>query len=209
MRAAALLLVLSGTAAAHDETSFEGYGRAALGGGWRLTPNDFFRARAAEAGHPVEGSSPGGPQVSGAFCYAATDAIEACIDLFAGHERLRLERLGEVASWTYGGMFGARFFWADVPADRFVPYLGAHTGPTLVFTQTDAPGALERVAIGYAFTAGMSYRASPKVGVWAEYKLLLARGEVAHVASINGGGSWLTVGVVFYFPPSPSPIDRP
>lgn len=196
-----LLAALAACSASAEAGSVKGQGRIALLGGWRLTPNDHFRGAAAASGFALVRSSPGGPQATGAFAYAATSSIEVAIDLFAGYEELALEQAGELSSITYGGLLGVRFLWPDALAEGLVPHLGLHAGPALVLTSNPALGATEVFTTGYAVSAGIGWRLGERLGVAAEYKLLLARGQVAGVGSINGGGQWLSLGIVFFFPP--------
>jgi hypothetical protein len=185
--------------------SLEGVGRVGVHPGWRWTPNDHFRSSAAAAGHPIGPPSPGGPQITGTFAYAATSSIEVAIDLFAGYESLRMEGTPDVASITYGALVGFRAF-APL-GERWVPCAGLGLGPVLVYT-SGGPGAgpTERLVTGYAAIAGISYRIGDTLSVSADARWLLARGMVAEIGGVNGGGAWAGVGLTWWVPSEPSRI---
>lgn len=198
-RAAVALTLLLGSSAFAE--SLEGVGRISLLPGWRWTPNGHFAATAAERGHPLERASVGGPQLTATFAYAASDAIEVAIDLFAGFETLRLREAEPLTSVSYGALAGARAYWS---LGRFAPYLGLGVGPVLVYTS----GGLqtrpnERVTTGYAAMGGVSYRLTDTFAVTFDARALLARGNVAGVGGINGGGAWAGVGVSWLFAAEP------
>jgi opacity protein-like surface antigen len=183
--------------------SVEGTGRVAVHPGWRYTPNETFRASAADVGHPLTRRSPGGPQITGTFAYAASASIEAAIDLFAGYERLRLDGTEAVTSVTYGALVGFRAF-ANL-GDRLVPNAGLGLGPVLVYTSGGPVGGpAERLVTGYAALAGISYRLTDSVAVSADARWLLARGTVSEIGGVNGGGAWAGIGVTWLIPPDPS-----
>ncbi|MBI3181941.1 MAG: hypothetical protein HYZ28_07335 [Myxococcales bacterium] len=193
-------------AVALGQANLEGFGRVAPCAGWRLTPNDHFRAAASSLGLEVGRPSAGGPQLTGAFGYAASQWVEASIDLFAGGERLSVGG-GTASSVTYGALVGARFQWPGAMGKQLVPYLGLHTGPVLIYVSSES-GAAETLTQAWAGSAGATLRLGERYGICAEYRLLFARGEVPGVSSLNGGGHWVSVGLVVYFPPE-GPFGMP
>ena len=186
--------------------SLEGMGRVTIHPGWRYTPNDAFRASAAAAGHPLTRPSPGGPQLTGTFAYAATSSIEVAIDLFAGYETLRLEATDALTSVTYGALAGFRAF--TVPGDdRWVLHAGLGLGPVLVYTSGGPlPGPTERLVTGYAAVVGLSYRIAETLSLSADARWLLARGIVSEIGGINGGGAWAGIGLTWWIPSEPSSV---
>lgn len=182
--------------------SMEGAGRISLMPGWRYTPNAFFADNAEQAGYPLQQTSPGGPQIVGTFAYAATDALEVAIDLFAGYENLRLANSDDVTSVSYGALAGVRAFW---PMGRFVPNIGLGLGPTLVYT-TGGPSQsnTERVTTAYFGSAGVTYRFSDVLGATLDVRYLYARGMVPQIGGVNAGGVWANLGVTWYFAGEPA-----
>jgi hypothetical protein len=199
----AVALCVSGAAPAR---SMEGTGRISALPGWRYTPNDHFYAQALRLGFEAEGGWAGGPQLTMAFTYAATEGIEACIDLFGGLDRLGLVGRDDIQVLSYGGLIGARFFWVGEPLflpEGLIPSVGLFVGPTLVYvTAPDLPST-ERLVTGYAVSAGLTARLSEWVGITAEVKLLGARGTVPGISGVNAGGLWAGLGVTWYFPGEP------
>lgn len=181
-----------------------GTGRVSLQPGWRLTPNDTFYASASAVGAPPATLSPGGPALSSSFAYSINDLIELGIDLFAGAELLRLEGQEPLVSLTYGGVVGLRLHWALGdwgPLEDVVPYAGLLGGPVLVYASGGNLAAPSELATtGYMGSLGISARLGDRWGLCAEYRLLAVRGVVPGIGSVNGGGSWLGIGVTWYFP---------
>ncbi len=179
----------------------EGTGRITLTGGWRYTPNDHFLRSARAAG--LEGTpSPGGPQLTGTFAYAATGGLEVAVDLFGGTERISLQGADAVSSTTYGALVGARGFW---PLGRWVPNLGLALGPALVYTAGGPEQeSAERLITCYAATAGLTFLMSDTFALSLDARLLLGRGWVPGISGINGGGVWAGIGASWLFPGEPS-----
>jgi hypothetical protein len=200
-----LLLGLLLAASPTNAGALEGEGRVSVQTGWRVTPNNTFYESAAAAGFSAAGSSPGGPVLQGSFGYSAAEWVEATIDLFAGGEMLRLVNQAALLSVTYGAAAGARLQWAfDAwgPFREVVPYAGLLLGPTLInVTGGNLPAPREHVVTGYIGSAGVSARLADGWGLSLEYRFLVARGQVPGIGSLNGGGSWLGVGVTWYFAP--------
>jgi hypothetical protein len=172
--------------------------------GWRLTPNDYFYGTMRSLGFQPGPPSPGGPQISGTFAYAAKSWLEVSIDLFVGGERLTFLDRAPMNTLTYGAMLGVRFPFPLLQG-RLIPHLGLTAGPTLILvTGDDLPGPEERLTTGYAAVAGLSWRFSEGLAATLEYKLILVRGHVPDVGGVNAGGSWLGLGITLYFPPEPS-----
>ena len=203
---AALVLLLVPSLAGAE--GLAGLGRVRLQPGWRLTPNDTFFASATAAGAPPVAPSPGGPALFGSFAYSASELIEVGVDLFAGGEFLRLTGREPLLSLTYGGLIGARLHQAlgDLgPFREVVAHVGLLAGPTLIYVRGGGLAApTERLTTGYLASAGIFARIGERWGLCADYRLLLARGMVPGIGGVNGGGSWLGLGVVWYFPPEVS-----
>lgn len=181
-----------------------GVGRITIEPGWRLTPNDHFAEAASAAGAALTRTSPGGPTLAGSFAYSATGWLEIGIDLFAGAEQLRLQGQPALTSITYGGALGVRL---QAPleqflfAERFVPFAGLLSGPTLIdVVGGNLQGTNEKVTASYILSAGFTFQVDQHWGITAEYRLLLARGMVDGIGSINGGGSWFSLGITFLIP---------
>lgn len=194
---ASCALLLAGAASAQ---TMEGVGRIALHAGWRYTPNGFF-ARSAEAnGTPVEASSPGGPQFTGTFGYAATANLELTIDLFAGVDTLKLQNAADVTQVSYGAMVGVRAFR---PFGSVVPNIGIGVGPLLAYSAGGPGGAAERIVTAYAAMGGLTWRLTDTLGITFDVRYLVARGFVSGIGGVNAGGLWGGAGVVFLFPAEP------
>ncbi len=203
--ALALFFALSSGAAHGQGRRFEGFGRLTAGVGWRLTPNDHFYAAAREQGLEPVAPSPGGPAVCLCFGYSATDAIEIGIDLGVSAENLTLVGSAPIHSVTYGALVGVRWQLTNLIGDWVVPYLGAFTGPMLVNVSSAEFGSGETLVGAWAGAAGVSLWLTERMGLTVDYKVMLARGSVPSIGSVNGGGQSLTVGLTFYFPPEPTP----
>ena len=175
----------------------EGMGRVTVLGGWRLTPNNHFEASAVAAGTPLVSRSPGGPALIAGFGYSATALIEVAIDAIVGAERLHLTGSAPFTSLTYGALLNLRLqpqFTAD-----FGMSVGVGTGPVLVdILNSHFKVASERLTEGWEGEIGLFYRLSPRYSLTLEYRLLLARGTVNGVGSVNAGGSWLGLGFTFW-----------
>ncbi|HLL54866.1 MAG TPA: hypothetical protein VK447_15030 [Myxococcaceae bacterium] len=209
-RGVARLAVLVFALAALPALGAEGEGRVTLQGGWRLTPNDFFFARAESLGITRESRSIGGPTVVGTFGYMATDALEVTIDLFVGFEQLRLSGREPLSSLTYGGAGGVRYHvpLGSLPFADLSAHVGALLGPTLVLeTGGGIPEPTEELVSGYMASAGLSAR-SGTMSIALEYRLLLARGFVPGIGGINGGGSWFGLGVTWWIAAESRPANR-
>lgn len=197
LAALALLAALDASAQARG-----GAGRVSLMPGWRYTPNGSFTDSAEAAGHPLQKPSPGGPQLTGTFAYAATDSIEAAIDLFGGYETLQLTDADELTSVTYGALLGFRAFtqWGS-----WVPNFGFSLGPVLVYTSGGlGERAHERLVTGYSASAGISLFLSESLSLTADVRVLLARGLASGIGGINGGGVWGGVGLTWWIASEPS-----
>jgi hypothetical protein len=187
--------------------SLEGTGRVTAEVGWRLTPNDSFYADALKVGLTRTRDSVGGPTVMGSFGYMMTDQLELSIDLFAGGERLALQGLAPINSVTYGATVGPRLYLPLGPfafAEDWRLFAGVLVGPTLVLAfGGNIPGTSE-VAIGsYMGSVGVAARLSDELGLSLEYRLLLVRGQVPGIGGVNGGGSWLGIGLTWHLAGEP------
>jgi hypothetical protein len=196
-----LALVLCGSAAAAQ--SMEGTGRVTVLGGWRYSPNDHFLRSARAAGFEPT-ASPGGPQLTGTFAYAATSALEVAVDLFAGTERLRLQGAEAVSSTTYGALVGFRAFSPLGTRGTVIPNGGLALGPGLAYTAGGPEGgSSERLITVYAGMVGLSWRLSDTFALSADVRLLLGRGFVPGISGLNAGGLWGGLGATWIFPGEP------
>ena len=57
----------------------------------------------------------------------------------------------------------------------------------------------------YSVGAGVEYALSPSWALMLDYRFLLTRGAVPGIGSINGGGSWIGLGVSYLFASDPGP----
>jgi hypothetical protein len=113
---------------------------------------------------------------------------------------------------TYGALVGLRFqALLDVlTRNGLVPFIGLQTGPVLALSMVEGVGVRESFTQGWAGTVGINFRLSPQWGLSADYRLVFARGgnpfsgrpEFEKLGSSNAGGSWFSVGVSFFFPPT-------
>jgi len=201
-------LLLASSALAMPErwtTGIDGVGRISVNAGWKLTPNDYFYARALEQGDPAVWKGYGGPQLGASFGYGALSWIEASIDLFFGHDRFEIGGYHQITALTYGALVGVRFTFMDLFFPGFCPYIGAGVGPTLGYVFAEGVEPVEKLVTGVAANAGITYRFNDRLGVSLEYRFLYARG-MWHTSGVNIGGSWISLAVVVYFPRSPSEV---
>jgi hypothetical protein len=206
VRVLALLLTVSQAAQALPA----GTGRITFAPGWRLTPNDTFAKSAELAGTPLGHSLPGGPVGIASFAYAATEELEVELSMYGGAEFLKLEGLPTLTSVTYGALAGLRLgysFWED----RVRPSLLFATGIALVMTTGGGmEGLTEKLSQIYVPGVGVSFSLGTNWDLTLDYRLLLAvRGSVPGIGSINGGGSWFTIGISYLFPPDFGHPPRP
>jgi hypothetical protein len=197
-----LVVALCATSAA--AMPLDGAGRVSVMAGWRSTPNTHFLSSATAAGFTPVGRSPGGPVMSATFGYAATPYLEVGIDLFGTTEALRFSGLPDLRSVSYGALLGLRLQTAiPLPGELdLVPFIGPLVGPSLVYvTGGPLPTAAERFVTGFGGSGGLTVRFTDSLAASLEAKLMLIRGRVPPIGSINGGGVWATVGFTYYFPP--------
>jgi hypothetical protein len=185
-----------------------GTGRVSVLGGWRVAPNGTLLRRAAAAGAPLGGRSPGGPALQASFAYAPSELLDLVIDLFASGERLWQAPPEPTTGLTYGAMVGLRAQWLTGPVGPFrglQPALGLHTGPTLLVAVDPDGTAVETAVQGWAASAGLTGRLPGRWALSLEYRFLLARGMTLERGSFSGGGNWLLLGLTYTFPPSGRP----
>lgn len=188
-----------GRAVAGDYGSIEGLGRITVGGGIRWVPNDHFRKGVANEGHPVEMWWPVGPQAFASFGYGVLSFLEVSIDLVGAGERYKLLDMPESASVTYGALAGLRLMKADLFFEGFTPFAGVLLGPIFGHLSRDDGLVEERVVTGFSAVAGVAFRFTHLIGLWVEYRFLLARGVAPELSTgINVGGSWWGVGFTIY-----------
>jgi hypothetical protein len=204
-----LLLLWAGPASAIDKwpQGIDGVGRISIVGGWKQTPNDYFFNNAAGQGYPLEWAGNGGVQGGASFGYGATSFIEASIDLFIGMDRFKIAGYDTINTLTYGALLGVRFTYMDLFFKGFAPFIGFGVGPTLGYVTTSGVDPMETLVTGVGGTAGLTYRVAERVGITLEYRFLYARAKWV-LGGINVGANWLSLGVVIYFPRSPSESDR-
>ncbi len=206
LRALALVGLCLGLSTSASAAEPAGTGRITLLPGYRYTPNDFFRKRAAAAGLVLGAPSPGGPQISASFGYRPSDAIEVGIDLLGGGEQLEVPGFKPLSSVTYGALLGPRFFLPV--SDRLDLIAGVFTGGVLVYLsggQLTEPS--ESFLQTYGGLVGVTFKFSESFAATAEAKLLLARGIYPEVGGFNGGGLWAGVGLTYVFPPEDGPFS--
>jgi hypothetical protein len=215
-----LLVTLAAlTASAQDSgPSLEGGSRISVQGGWRYVSNgtfyDTYYALPENAGLEQALRSHGGPLVVGSFAYSITDLVEVGIDLFGLVERPQLTGQLPLTTWAYGALLGLRFQgWLDLGPEGTVPFLGILTGPMLATATFQGKPPRETLSQAWAGAAGATMRLTPQWGLTVEFRQVFARGAVGlkdeKFGSFNAGGSWLTVGVNYSFPPDPGPSRTP
>ena len=209
-RFALLLVLLSAAPALAVErwtSGIDGVGRISVSGGWKLSGNDWFFNQSAAEGHPLVSRGIGGPQGFASFGYGAIRWLEVSIDLFLGHDRFEIGGFNPINVITYGALLGARATFMDLLVPGFAPYLGVSIGPTLGYVFDGASQPYERLITGVAAVAGISYRFSDTLGLFIDYRFLLARG-VWSTSGLNVGGSFFSLGLTLYFPRNPSESTR-
>lgn len=221
MRPSPLLPLLAALAASTafaqgGAPSLEGEGRVSIQGGWRYVSNSTFYNGYYSRNPGLERApqSQGGPLVVGSFAYAITDLMEVGIDLFATAERMQLTNQPRLTILNYGALLGLRFQgWLDLGPEGTAPFLGLLTGPMLASATFQGQPVRETLSQAWAGTAGATLRLTPRWGLTLEYRLVFARGAVGkpeeRFGSFNAGGSWLSVGVNYTFPPEPGPSRSP
>ena len=222
MRPSPLLTLLASlaafTASAQSSVpSLEGGSRISVQGGWRYVSNatfyDTFYSQPENAGSEPAPRSHGGPLVVGSFAYSITDLVEVGIDLFALGERLQLTDKPRLTTWAYGALLGLRFQgWLDLGPEGTVPFLGILTGPMLATATFQGMPPRETLSQAWAGAAGATMHLTPHWGLSLEFRQVFARGAVGRTdqkfGSFNAGGSWLTLGVNYSFPPDTGSAGR-
>lgn len=221
MRPSPLLTLLAALAASTafaqaGAPSLEGEGRISIQAGWRYVSNSTFYNGYYSRDPSLERApqSHGGPLVAGSFAYAVSDLVEVGIDLFAAGERIQLTNQPRLAVLNYGALIGLRFLgWLDLGPEGTVPFLGLLTGPMLASSTFQGQPVREMLSQAWAGNAGATLRLNHQWGITLEYRLVFARGAVGkpeeRFNSFNAGGSWLSLGVNYTFPPDPGPSKAP
>lgn len=185
---------------ASASAELEGTQRLVGVAGWRYTPNDTFRNSANANQYEVGAPSLGGPQGSISFGYSFTDWAELAVDAYVGSETLDFVFFPDLLSVTYGALIGVRLQTeAKLFGFDLIPSLGVFTGPSFVYVS--GPPAFpptESLGDSYMASAGATVRLSQAFGVTAEAKLLLTRGFVPGIGTLNGGGLWVGVGFCWF-----------
>ena len=213
--------------ASEDEevsTSLDGVGRISIQGGYRYTSNNTFYNRwygqvaFAELDPKLSRAreASGGPLAVGSFAYAISDLVELGIDLFVTGGRLYVntpEGEQHIDTLSYGAALGLRFqtVLPEVGPYGLVPFGGILTGPSLASSKRQGQTIQETTTQVWMGSVGATLRLSPRWGVTAEYRLAFIRGPVApwnsetdKPSSFSNGGSWMSVGVTYSFPPEPT-----
>ncbi|HYI01073.1 hypothetical protein [Hyalangium sp.] len=222
MRSSPLLTLLATLAAStafaqDDAPSLDGVGRISIQGGWRYVSNstlyNSYYSQPGNAGLERAAKSPGGPLLVGSFAYAMSDLVEVGIDLFGTGERLQLTDQPQLTTLCYGALLGVRLQkWVALGPEGTVPFVGVLTGPLLATATFKGERPQETLTQAYAATVGATARLNPHWGLSLEFRQVFARGTVSKTgqrfSSFNAGGSWLSVGVSYAFPPDPGPSLR-
>ncbi|WP_244238381.1 hypothetical protein [Corallococcus terminator] len=231
-RAPLLLALLCSPAFAQEEaegdapTNLDGVGRITVEAGYRLTSNatlyeSWYGAKGPGAGLERAPESTGAPVGALTFAYAVSDLVELGLDLFGSAQNLRLtESLSDgttvsrkVSTLSYGLLVGLRFQGVlDIGPQGLVPFVGLHTGPTVISSQREGSALQENVGQAWVGSLGATLRLSAKWGITAEYRLMFLRGPVESPDaakfkgpfSFSNGGNWFSLGVTYTFPPDPS-----
>jgi hypothetical protein len=187
-------------------------GRVTVFGGVTLLPNDHLAAQARTAGYsPGWGQGTMGPSVQASFGYRATPMWEVAIDLLGAYHTLPFDGADPLTMFDYGAhaalLFSPRLSLLGI---RLTPYLGATIGPTLIFVRGGPLNAAkETLATGYSGVGGIHIGLGDLTALSLGARIMLARGEVPSVGSINGGGLWVGVGFTWLIvgtEPRPPPI---
>ncbi|MCY1034925.1 hypothetical protein OV207_25990 [Corallococcus sp. BB11-1] len=231
-RAPLLFALIAAPAFAQDDadgdapTSLDGVGRITVQAGYRLTSNatlyeSWYGPKGPGAGLERAPESSGAPVGALTFAYAVSDLVELGLDLVGTTQNLRLtEGQGDgttvsrkVTTLAYGLLVGLRFQGVlDVGPQGLVPFVGLHTGPTVISSQREGSALQENVAQAWVGSLGATLRLSAKWGITAEYRLMFLRGPVESQDtarfkgpfSFSSGGNWFSLGVTYTFPPDPS-----
>jgi hypothetical protein len=202
-------LAASSAARAQDRAapSLKGDSRVSVQAGWRYAANstlyNAWYSSPDNADLPESSRSFGGPLIVGTFAYSVTDLVELGIDLFATGERMQLTGLPTLTTASYGALVGLRFQgWLDLGPEGTVPYLGILTGPLLATAAFKGLPPKETLAQAWVGTVGATMRLNPTWGLNVELRQVFARGATgrADLGSFNAGGSWLSLGVTYFFP---------
>jgi hypothetical protein len=170
----------------------------AVQAGWRWVPNGRFEAQARDSGHPLAGSSPGGPSILGVFAYRPTLDLETAIEVGWASERFVFAEGPAMQLSHVPVAVAAR--WAP-SVGRFSPYLGGGLGYFLNFFSGGPLGTAESHGAGPFFLAGAALDVTDRVAFTAEYRLAFARVGLPGLGSLQTGGSQLQLGVQIAFPP--------
>ncbi|MCU0700227.1 MAG: hypothetical protein MUC96_27280 [Myxococcaceae bacterium] len=203
MRLVLLVALLLAARVVRADTPTDGMGRISVGGTLRLTPNDYFNGKAAEAGRELVAdgtTSPFGAGGVASFGYGAFEYFEVAIDLYAAWEAFVLQGLRPFSSTNYGILLGFRVTRYDVLFKGFAPYVGAQTGLSLAtVTSPDAPGS-ERALQPWSVNGGFAWRFTDRLGIFLDVRYLLSRLYVADIAGRNVGGVFVSAGLAIFFP---------
>ncbi|MFY1827911.1 outer membrane beta-barrel protein [Myxococcus fulvus] len=227
-----LVLLFATPAVAQDEedpipASLDGVGRITVQGGWRVTSNETlyktWYAVEANKGLSRARETDGGPLGVATFAYSISDLVEVGIDLFFTGSKLYLTSPGleggaplerSLETLGYGALVGVRFqtVLPEVGPYGLVPFAGLATGPAIASSKLSGEKLEDKTTQAWAGSLGATWRLSPRWGLSAEYRFMFLRGPVGpalddkgkRIASFSLGGSWMSLGVTYTFPPEPS-----
>jgi hypothetical protein len=207
-------------------SNLDGVGRVTVLAGYRLTSNNtlydaWYGAKGPGAGLSRAAETPGGLFGAATFAYAMSDLVEVGIDLFGTFNTLRLTEptadgtvARKVKTQAYGALLGLRFQGVveGVGPEGLVPFVGLHTGPTVVSSVREGSELQETVTQAWVGSLGATLRLSARWGITAEYRFMFLRGPVQSPDkakyggpfSFNTGGNWFGLGLTYTFPPDPS-----
>ncbi len=184
----------------------EGMGRISVVGGYKWTPNGYFEGKAAQAGHPLTGRTPG-IEGSASFGYGVNSFAEVAIDLFGGWETFTLDGYQPFSSTIYGGLIGLRVTSTTLFGRSLVPHLGAQAGPAVAQITSPSFDLGERVLLAATGNIGVTWRFVERFGITLDVRYMYARLFVADISGANIGGVFFSIGATMYFPGSPERKD--
>jgi len=189
-----------------ETSALEGTNRFTLQAGWRYAPNtkffDDYYSRPENRGLARADGTFGGPQVLGGFAYSPLEWLSLGFDLFFTYERMAVARQPALNAISFGMMLNVRAHkrFALGPEKQFFPFVGILSGPTFAASYFAGGRSVESYAQAIGLTAGASMRLTAKWGASLEYRLTFANGQAEKLGPYNAGGSWLSVGLIYYFP---------
>lgn len=186
-------------------SGIDGWGRISVGGGLRWIPNWWFVDRAAEAGRPVIDHVPLGGHGNASFGYGVSSWLEVSVDIFGGYQAISLQhpegRRLEYGSFAAAAMLGGRLVAKDIFGKGFSPWLSVQGGGLLSSISGPEIEIPERLMPSFAAGGGFDIRFTEHYGLSLDARYIYGRSYVPPISGINVGGLWVTLSVVFFFPP--------